>query len=152
MRTSLFTIFLFSLLFLLSNCDKPAENESFLQMEWKIQSIVDENGQMVVPSDQTHHHRKDAYILRFCSDSCFFLATSVNEAGGNYKIVSEKRIMINKYQEWTKVYNVLEHQRNFDERLISIFHGLMFYSYTRNKLILRGEQNKEIVFVKQNKN
>ena len=46
------------------------------------------------------------------------------------------------------VYNSVEHQRNFDEQLVSLFNGPMSYSYTKDKLFFSGEQDKEIIFVK----
>ncbi len=118
---------------------------------WKVESIVIGNERKSVPSDNIF--REDAYVLTFENDSIFYLPTSVNAAGGKYKIVSDDgNIIINEYHEWTKVGTILEDQQKFNDQLLSVFNGVMSYSYTGNKLILKGEQNKEIVFVKQDEN
>lgn len=146
MKTYKLETLIFSLLLFLSSCEKPIENEDFLQSEWKVQSIVIENERIKAPSD--NNISKYAYILKFDDDSFFYLSTSVNEAGGKYQIFSDERILINEYQEWTEVGNTLEHQRNFDEQLLYVFNGVMSYSCTKSKLIFRGEGNKEIAFAK----
>ena len=146
MKTNLLTILFFLLLLFSTGCDKPTKDTGFMEKTWKVQSIVNEGRRFTVPSGNTFS-REEAYILRFIDDPNFVLNTSVNYAGGSYQIVSEGHIVIN-YGEETKVYNALEHQRNFDEQLVSAFNGVMSYSYTKNKLIFRGEENTEIVFVK----
>ena len=147
MKTSQLTIAFISLLFLLNSCENKAEieNEYFLQKEWKVKSVVNENKRFAVPSGHTFF-REEAYILKFINDSILGMNTSVNYAGGNYQIVSDGRILISDYYEGTKVYNTLERQRNFDEQLVSAFNGVMLYSYTQNKLIFRGEEGNEVVF------
>ena len=143
------TMFLISFLFLLCNCEKPVENELFLQNEWKLKSVKNKNKLFIVPSEKTFF-REEAYILKFINDSCFVMHTSVNYAGGNYQITSEGQIIISYYGEWTEVYNGLEHQRNFDEQLVSVLNGTyMTYIQNKNKLIFRGEGNNEIIFKKQ---
>jgi len=152
MKSNQLTMFLILLLFLLSSCEKATENElqdkDFLKNEWKVESVVSESRRFVIPSDNTFF-REEAYILKFINGSCFYMNTSVNYAGGKYQIVSDGHITISEYQEWTEVGNSLVHQRNFDEQLLSAFNGIMSYSCTKNKLIFRGEENKEIVFTKQ---
>jgi len=131
---------------LLNSCKKVNEQTSidFLQNEWIVQSVTNEGKRFNTPSDKTF--REDAYILKFVGDSIFEMHTSVNYAGGSYLIVSESHIIISHYGEWTEIHNSLEHQRNFDEQLVSTFNGKMSYSSTKSKLILRNEQNQEIVF------
>ena len=145
-KTNQLMLLLFSLLFLLNSCEKVNEQTGiyFLQNEWIVQSVTNEGKRFRTPSDKIF--RENAYILKFVGDSIFEMHTSVNYAGGNYQIVSERHIIISHYGEWTEVYNSLEHQRNFDEQLVSIFNGKMSYSYKKNKLIFRNEQNQEIVF------
>ena len=148
MKTNQLILLLFAYLFLLNSCEKANEQTGmvFLQNEWKVQSIVYENKRITLPSDA--FFREDAYILKFRNDSLFYLPTSVNEAGGEYQIVSDGHIIISYYGEWTEVA-APPHQKIFNEQLVSVFNEAMSYSYTDNKLIFRGEQNKEIVFVKQ---
>ena len=143
MKTNQLTILLFSLLFLLNSCEKEKGQTGmdFLQNEWKVQSV----NKSMVPKGNL---REDAYILKFFNDY-FVLYTSVNQGGGGYKIVSEGHIVIDDYRDWTLVYNGLDYQRNFDEQLQSTFNGAMTYSYTKNKLVFRGDKNKEVVFTKQ---
>ena len=152
MKSSQLTMFLFLHLFLLSSCEKVAENElhdkDFLKNEWKVESVVNESKRFKVPSDNTIFG-KETYLLKFINDSCFYMNTSVNYAGGKYRIVSDGYITILDYQEWTEVGNSIVHQRNFDKQLLSVFNGAKSYSYTMNKLIIRGEKNKEIVFTNQ---
>ena len=149
MKTNRLTMLCISLLFLLSSCEKMVENEpqdkSFLQNEWKVQSVTNKGKHFAVPSNHTFF-REEAYILKFANDSCFVMNTSVNYAGGKYQIVSDDDIVITDYHEWTEVAGSYG---NFDNQLISVFNGEMSYSYTKNKLIFRGDKNKEIVFVKQ---
>ena len=142
-------IFFFSLLFLFNSCDNENEQMGmdFLRNEWKVQTVTNEGKRFKAPSDKTF--REEAYILKFVEDSYFRMATSVNYAGGEYQIASEGHIIISHYGEETEIGNTLEYQKNFDEQLLSVFGGAMSYSYTKNKLIFRGEENKEIVFVKQ---
>ena len=143
MKTIQLTILFFSILFLLNSCEKEKEQTGmdFLQNEWKVQSV----NKSIVPKGNL---REDAYILKFFNDY-FILNTSVNQGYGKYQIVSEGHIVIDDDLDWTMVYNGSDYQRNFDEQLESVFSGAMTYSYTKNKLIFRGEQNKEIVFVKK---
>ena len=143
MKINQSTILFISLLFLLSSCKKENEQTGmdFLQKEWKVQSV----NKSMVPKDNL---RKDAYILKFFNDY-FVLHTSVNYAEGKYKIVSEGHIVIDDDLDWTMVYNGSDYQRNFDDRLQYVFNGAMTYSYTKNKLIFRGERNNEIIFIKR---
>ena len=71
--------------------------------------------------------------------------TSVNYGGGQYQIVSEGHIIINDYHEMTEI-GKSEHQEKFDDQLLFAFNGIMYYSYTKDKLVFRGEQDKKIVF------
>jgi len=148
MRTIQLTISFVSLLFLLNSCEKENKQTGmdFLQNEWKVQSV----NKHLDPQD--YYHREDAYILKFFNDSIFDLNTSINYAEGKYQIVSKGHIVINNYSERSLVYGAPTRQRKFDEQLLSAFNGVMTYSYTKNKLIFRGDKNKEIVFVKQSKN
>ena len=145
MKINQLTLLLFLLLLLLSSCERPIENKDFLRYKWKVQSIVSENKRITQPSGT--FFREDAYILEFRNDTLFYFPTSVNEAGGSYQIVAERHIIIN-YGEWTEIGG----GSNFDKQLLSVFNGTMSYSYTGNKLIFKGEENKEIVFVKRGKN
>ncbi len=147
MKLNQLTLLLFSLLFSLSSCEKAIENEDFLQTEWKMQSIVFENERQKAPSE---HIEKNAYVLKFENDSCFYLPTSVNEARGKYQFVSDRNIIINEYREWTKKGSL--YHDNFDDQLLFVFNRVTSYSHTKNKLIFRGEQNIEVVFVKHDKN
>ena len=138
-------MFLISFLFLLCNCEKPIENELFLQNEWKLKSVENENKLFTIPSKKTFF-REEAYILKFIDDSCFVMHTSFNYAGGNYQITSEGQIIISYYGEWTEAYN----GSNFDKLLVSVLNGTyMTYTCNKDKLIFRGEGNKEIIFKKQ---
>ena len=145
MKTNQLIILLFSILFLLNSCEKEngQTGMDFLQYEWKIQSV---NKHL---DPQEHNHQEDVYILKFFNDSIFNLNTSINDAGGKYQIISEGHIIINNYSEWSSMGSTPTRQRKFDEQLLFAFNGAMSYSYTKNKLIFRGEQNKEVVFTKQ---
>ena len=138
------TKILFIVLVALFNSCENETGMDFLQNEWKVQYVTNESKRFKTPSGTL---REEAYILKFINDTCFDLATRVNYAHGKYQIVSKGNIIISDYHEGTEVYNLLEHQRNFDEQLVSVFNGTMSYSYSKNKLIFRGEQKKEIVFV-----
>ena len=144
--TQLKTLFI-SLLFLLSSCEKEKElsDNSFLQKEWKVQSVVNEGKRFVVP---TNTPLKEAYILKFYNDSCYALPTSINHGGGKYQLISENSMMISDYSG-TIMGNVSASQSNFDDQLESAFNGLLRYSYTGSKLIFRGEKNNEVVFIKK---
>ena len=146
MKTYKLVTLIFLLLLFMSSCKKPVENKDFLQSEWKIQSILNENERLSVPSDNKFN--KHAYVLKFDKDSSFYLPTSVNDAGGKYQILSEECILIKDYQEWTEIGNIKEHQKEFDKQLLYVLNGVMFYFHVENELIFRGEGNKEIVFVK----
>ncbi|MCL2327050.1 MAG: META domain-containing protein [Bacteroidetes bacterium] len=142
MKTNQLILLLFSSLFLLSNCKKEQIGTDFLHKEWKVKSVTN-GSKYLVPSGKMF--REEAYILKFVNDSIFNMNTSVNYGGGEYQIISEGNIIINS-GEWTMVGNTNEFQRNFDEQLLLLFNGAMTYSYTKNKLIFRGEQNREVVF------
>ena len=144
MKTNQLTTFFILFLFLGVSCEKMSENEQqdtdFLQNEWKVKSIVNNNKRLVVPSVRTL--REEAYVLKFINDSFFHLATNVNYAGGNYQIVSDKNIVISNYQTYTEVCC----ETDFDIQLLSVFEGVMSYFSTGNKLIFRGDNNNEVVF------
>lgn len=150
MKTNQLILLLFSILFLLNSCEKENEQADmdFLQNKWKVQSVTNEIKRFTIPSERTFF-RENAYILKFVNDTNFIMNTSVNYAGGNCQIVLEGHIIVSGYGEGTMMFNALEHQRNFDEQLVSTFNGVMSYSYTKSRLIFRGEGNKEIVFIKQ---
>jgi len=159
MKTNQIATLFFLLLFCLSGCEKPAksenfiksaESEKFMKNEWKVESVVNENKRFIITTENTFF-REEAYILKFVNDSDFVLNTSVNYAGGSFQITSEGQIIIN-YGEWTEVGNAIEHQKKFDEQLLFVFNGVLTYTHTKDKLTFRGEENKEIVFVKVNKN
>ena len=145
MKINQLTILFISFLFLLSSCKKENElsNNGFLQKEWKVQSVVNEGKRFMIPTD--HTLLKEAYILKFINDSCYALATSVNYGEGKYQIVSENYMMISDYMS-TLIGGGYVYQRNFDDQLIAAFNGVMNYSYIGNKLIFRGDKNKEVVF------
>jgi len=145
MKTIQLILLLFLSLFLMNSCKKEQTGTDFLQKEWKVKSVTN-GSKYSVPSGEMF--REEAYILKFVSDSAFIMNTSVNYAGGKYQIVSEGHIVISHYGEWTEVA-ASSHQRNFDEQLVLAFNGTMTYSYTKNKLIFRGEQNREVVFEKR---
>ena len=147
MKPNRLILLLFSSLFLLNSCEKQTGMD-FLQNKWKVQSVVNDDKRFTVPSERTFL-REEAYILKFVNDTDFTMNTSVNYAGGSYQIVSEGHIVIN-YGEGTMV-GASGYQKEFNEQLVSVFNGVMSYSYTKNKLIFRGEKNKEAVFVKQKK-
>jgi len=149
MKTNQLTILL--ILLLLVSCKKTKENEIltvskvFLQSEWKVQSVMNEGRRFMVPVDRTPI--KEAYILKFVNDTCFTMTSSVNYCGGKYKFVSENNMVISDCG-WTRVYNLLAHQSNFDAYLTSVFNGDMYYFYTVNTLIFRNTENNEVVFIK----
>jgi len=150
MKTNQLSITFFFLLLFLSSCGDSMENErsgkDFLRNEWKVLSVINEDKRFTAPIKSTF--REEAYILKFVNDSCFKLATSVNYGGGKYQFTSDNYVIISDYIS-TLVYNELDDQRNFDDQLLSVFNGLMHYTYKGNKLIFRGENSKEVVFLKQ---
>ena len=126
----------------MNSCKKEQTGTDFLQKEWKVKTVTNESKRLMVPANPLL--KEDAYILKFVNDSCFALTTSVNYGGGEYQIVSEGNIIIN-HGDRTMVGSANEHM-NFEKQLLLGFNGEMTYSYTKNKLIFRGEQNREVVF------
>lgn len=145
MKTYTLPILFCSLICLLTNCNK--DNSEFLQKKWKIQSVTYESKCLKIPLKETLRH--EAYILQFSGSTNFDMPTSVNAAGGNYEVISDEKIMIRNYQERSEIGNEREYQKQFDEQLLAAFGGTMTYTYTKNKLIFRGEHNQKIIFERQ---
>ena len=139
MKTKLFIII--APLFLLNSCENNLQDNNIPQGEWKLKSIIDSNRRITPPTDK--RFRQGAYILTFLNDSTFHLPTSINDAGGKYKIISNGRAIIS-YEEWTEVYN----PSSFDSQMISFFNGELVYTHSKNKLIFEGAGDPAIIFKK----
>ena len=133
-------IFVFAI-FILNSCQKDNDLNFILQNEWKIKSIVNSNKSLYPPSNTL---REEAYILKFISDSSFYLATSVNYAGGICRFVSDKNIIINRYGNFTEVGG----ETNFDEQLYFTLINVTQYSCSNSKLIFLIDKNNKIIFTK----
>ena len=81
-------LMLFPLLTGLAGCQKDKTHElDITKFHWELNSITKNGEKHEKPNED--FHRSNAYILWFSSASTFMLNTSVNYAGGYYKIESK---------------------------------------------------------------
>ena len=141
-QITLLLYIIFPLITGMSSCQKDKTLDiNITEFEWELNSITDDGNKVKRPSGD--FHRDDAYILRF-SDSTFVLNTTVNSAGGHYKIITKGEINILSYGVMTMVCC----ETDFDEKMISVFKGMTSYTVKGKTLTFKGD-NSEVEFKKK---
>ena len=141
-----FKIIVLSLL-LFCSCEKDAEDAKELNIygyDWVLQTI---NSEKINRTEFSLN--KAAYVLNFINDTVFELNTSANKAGGNYYRITENKILVKNYHEYTEVYNLNDKERDIDDMLLNSLNDTFNFSYSENKLVLQKNTLTIICTVKE---
>lgn len=129
------------------SCRKDTIDEiDITKWTWKLKSVTTNNE--TFKPQKNEYFRDNAYILDFENDSTFLLNTSVNYAGGIYKIVNKGVINIFSFNEFTKVGTVDNSEKELNNNLLAVFREVTTYEVLGNILTFKGSKG-EVEFKKE---
>jgi len=138
-------ITVFILLF--GSCEKDVTNTTDITTsKWKLTSMT-LGKDSYVPTNR-ESLKNNAYVLDFENDSTFWLSTSVNLAGGYFRIPKIGAISVSSYRKFTLALAIVKEEKELNDNLVKLLNEITAYEVICNTLIFKGT-NGEIEFLKE---
>lgn len=137
----------FPLLAGMSSCKKDKTLEvDITKFEWVLQEI--NTWSETYKPEKKEYFRENAFVLNFDTDTTFSLNTSVNYAGGKYKMETKGKILIVAYGESSSVGVADTKEQELNQNLINVFKEVTEYKVVGKTLVFKGRKG-EIEFKKK---
>lgn len=141
-QMALLLFIIFPLITGMSSCQKDKTLDiDVTKFEWELISITQNDVEHKKPKEEFQN--PDAYILRFESDSTFWLNFSINTGYGKYRISTNGNIVIDTFDNITRAA-----MSDFDKKLLSEFRIVTSYTVKGKTLTFKGN-NSEVEFKKR---
>lgn len=137
----------FPLLTGMSSCKKDKTLDlDITKFEWVLQEV--NTGNETFMPEKKEYFTENAFVLKFETDTSFSLNTSINYAGGKYKIETKGEILIAAYGESTSVGAVNTKEQELNQNLIDVFKEVTEYKVVGKILVFKGAKG-EVEFKKK---
>lgn len=136
-RMTVILLTLLSLLMSMSSCKKDKTFDiDITRFEWVLQEV--DIGNEAFKYEKKKYFRENAFVLKFDTDTTFTLNTSVNYAGGKYKIETKGQVLIVSYSENTQVGAVDTKELELNQNLINTFKEVTEYKVIGKTLMFKS--------------